>query len=1121
MGILDTRLLAMESKNSVATALFVGLALCCAVMYITADGSESVPESVLMSNAPAKSVYGIGGPTSVDSEDVEKVGTVVTNTPDGRMRLTDYLTNVEKEIAAEEAARKRDVAAVRAQMARNFAFNKAARAKLNAALLKKMARNAKTAKDNLAHAMRWVQHKFYKQKELNNKRHKKEDLQSAAERKQIAADQRFARKQLALHVAAQQRAMASLAAATNARIKQTDAAVAKNAAQIAENAKKAKRELDHAVGEYDAKLANAKNLAAQGRSKLAAQLVAQDKKSRQLASNKLKRVIAETAEKFQDVRAKMAEERHRVDMALKQATTRMDAALKAQSALENKHFQQSVKDIKAAKAEAEASVKAASVEFKLGLRQLTATVNRQVQQTNDRISDVSGVVQRNKVAQAKVNANVNAEMNRMVKLGKKRYDEHMKKDAELKKLIDSNKAATDARMKQMSAHYMMELDAVRSTMKKNRAHATKMLGKQSAKLYAAIAKSEAAQTKVNGELRTQTREATAAIRDELKAAKADFSRRIGALSKTVVANQKKFQGKFDHLTGVVRANAVKSAKGRAELAQIMASNKKDLESDVSDAIKKGEATMAAVEGRLEKQNAATKAALSAKIKTEISQYAKEAHNQIEGLRFNSKKAREEMRAELTQAVRGMAKEAKENLDKEAKKAAAAFVAMNAKEDAAAAESAAGRAALGQQIVKEREAAKEALSNTVATLQRSMLALKKETRKKIAKTNKRVDAYAAALTKEAKDVGSLMKTQMSNLLSGINAQRKAASSAISAANAAGFNRGMKEVEVALKKAQEDSTKKFGKMYEDMGKQRAAIDKNLASRTTAMNDGIAKAAALADSRFSKTVKDINAARKEASAQVLGARKDFATKLNSLTSKIKAMETKLVGEVMVVSGDVINNRAIQARVNAANAAEMNRIEKLMNLQHSESIKARGKLRRVLDENKRAAAEETDELDTLFKGKIAKIRSVMAANARDAAKDLTKATTQMYTNMANVQQANLEKNAAHKAAIAKYATESQAAIAASKKDFSSRLQALTNVVAANHKKVEKGLTVLTGIIRDEKKMAAADRALIREQNKAMGDDMQKKIVQAVQLGEAKAKAVASQARQNLDSTTQSMLVP
>merc|ERR1712159_705989 len=113
---------------------------CCAVMYITADGAD-VQETVLAANAPAKSVYGIGGPQSVDSKDVEKAGTVVTNTPDGRMRLTDYLANVEKEIAAEEAARKRDVAAVQQQMARNFAFNKAARAKLQKALLKKMAVN--------------------------------------------------------------------------------------------------------------------------------------------------------------------------------------------------------------------------------------------------------------------------------------------------------------------------------------------------------------------------------------------------------------------------------------------------------------------------------------------------------------------------------------------------------------------------------------------------------------------------------------------------------------------------------------------------------------------------------------------------------------------------------------------------------------------------------------------------------------------------------------------------------------------------------------------------------------------------------------------------------------------
>merc|ERR1711998_726434 len=145
-----------EGKTStrVAMALMCGLAICCAVMYMTADGAD-----VAMEDA-AKSVYGIGGPTSVDSEDVEKAGTVVTNTPDGRMRLTDYLTNVEKEIAAEQAARKRDVEAVREQMARNFAFNKAARSKLKKAMLEKMAVNAKKAKDDLAAGMRHVQKQF-------------------------------------------------------------------------------------------------------------------------------------------------------------------------------------------------------------------------------------------------------------------------------------------------------------------------------------------------------------------------------------------------------------------------------------------------------------------------------------------------------------------------------------------------------------------------------------------------------------------------------------------------------------------------------------------------------------------------------------------------------------------------------------------------------------------------------------------------------------------------------------------------------------------------------------------------------------------------------------------------
>jgi len=149
------------TRARVAFALLCGLALCCSVMYITADAGDAPDgESVLAegasftkkSSSDAPSVHSIGGPSSVESTDVQKAGQIFTNTPDGRMRLTDYLSNVEREIAAEGAARKRDVAAVRAQMDRNMAFNEKARAALKKALLFRMKKNEKKTKSDLHRA---------------------------------------------------------------------------------------------------------------------------------------------------------------------------------------------------------------------------------------------------------------------------------------------------------------------------------------------------------------------------------------------------------------------------------------------------------------------------------------------------------------------------------------------------------------------------------------------------------------------------------------------------------------------------------------------------------------------------------------------------------------------------------------------------------------------------------------------------------------------------------------------------------------------------------------------------------------------------------------------------------
>merc|ERR1712178_362904 len=117
-------------------------------------------------------------------------------------------------------------------------------------------------------------------------------------------------------------------------------------------------------------------------------------------------------------------------------------------------------------------------------------------------------------------------------------------------------------------------------------------------------KNEESQMKTNGDLQTQTREAKLAVDNALREAKEDFAKRLGTLHKTVVDNDKKFEGKMDKLTGIVRENAVKSAKGRQELSDIMEANKKELTASIRDAVTKGEERMKAAELKLTDMNKA-------------------------------------------------------------------------------------------------------------------------------------------------------------------------------------------------------------------------------------------------------------------------------------------------------------------------------------------------------------------------------------------------------------------------------------------------------------------------------------------------------------------------------------
>merc|ERR1711865_985235 len=263
---------------------------------------------------------------------------------------------------------------------------------------------------------------------------------------------------------------------------------------------------------------------------------------------------------------------------------------------------------------------------------------------------------------------------------------------------------------------------------------------------------------------------------------------------------------------------------------------------------------------------------------------------------------------------------------------------------------------------------------------------------------------------------------------------------------------------------------------------------------LNDNLAKQAALADSRFEKTVKDISAARKAAATAVSDMRKDFGVRMVVATATVKNIQQNLVDEIAKVSGEVISLKANQVRVNRRVTAELKRTEKLANDRFSDSKRARGKLRQLMDENKQAAAAEVKTLATELTAKVAKARAKNAHNKIAFAKDLTAYTETFYEKFAAQQKTDRANSEALDASTIAASVGSANALKAARKSFDSSVVMLTNVVIANEKSASDGMARITGVVHNYAKAAAADRNLVK--------------------GEAKAKSVEQRVAEHLKKT-------
>merc|ERR1712100_427552 len=386
-----------------------------------------------------------------------------------------------------------------------------------------------------------------------------------------------------------------------------------------------------------------------------------------------------------------------------------------------------------------------------------------------------------------------------------------------------------------------------------------------------------------------------------------------------------------------------------------------------------------------------------------------------------------------------------------------------------------------------------------------------------KTNTRVDAYAARMRMQAKKARGQIKALATATVAKVRAEQARASAALekfTSRDAARQKAALKFAATQLQIAEKESAQKFGKAYEHLANNRARFDKKLGASVTGLNDALAKQAALADSRFSKTVKDLNSARRQATNQVRQLRKDFATQMATVTAEVKNVETRLVGEIAVVSGEVISNKANQMRVNRRVSAELKRIVRVSDRRYSASKRARGKLKLLMDENKAAASAEVKALATSLKHKLSKARGRNARNRREMAKDLSAATKALYERMSNMQKHQMASSRALAASTKAASIASANALKRAKSQFASKISMLTNVVAANAKRAERNLQRVTGVVHNIAKAAKADRKLIRDQTKAMEADLNKSIVRAVAIGEARAKAVEQRINENLKKT-------
>merc|ERR1711871_41136 len=434
------------------------------------------------------------------------------------------------------------------------------------------------AKKNLADTVKWATGRFASLDAVLESNQAKSAGDRAKLKAEIDAQKADAKMKLQNAVDAQARARISFEEETHQDIDATNKNIDAAADQMEKNAKKVEADIKSDTATILGKIAAAKKAAQTGLASAEASSVARYEGALKAVEDGIAAAEETSKARFGQLYMDMAADRKSWDHKYATSISELNDALASEAALQSEQFTKNMKDIADYKVKARQRV----VDARKSVKSDIAGITAQQKRINGEIAVVSGMVRDNAAQNAQTNKRVKTALDAIEKASDSEVSKSKRSHKELKAKVDANKAAAAEEVAALTKKTRFEVSMTRSKQAEYRLQAAQALTEATKGLYDSMAKQATDDALAKASLATA---------GKLKSATDDFESKLNTMTNIVTSNQKKYEERMQHMTGVVHDWKAGSEADRALVKDQVVAMEADLNGAIARAIQLGEAKM--------------------------------------------------------------------------------------------------------------------------------------------------------------------------------------------------------------------------------------------------------------------------------------------------------------------------------------------------------------------------------------------------------------------------------------------------------------------------------------------------------------------------------------------------